>query len=408
MALSSSLLVSGFLSASLAVAQESRGDAKLKRWLFANSCGAQVETVSEVLSLVQRLEHGEKDAMEGLVAMGSKAVGTLLALKDRKGVSEALLAIGPAGVGELLRCDGSDTLRSMGPAVLPILVEEWRKRPLSSRAAVITLDEFGAAATPYLIELLSSEHSELRNAAGNILSMSLDPAAKDAMMRILNDSRDGPLQMYAAQYMQRRGDRDGAVAFLRLAVGAHPGLREDGLVGLGAIYEPAYLPTILNRAKWDLDAAVRSTAATILENRDSALLKRVGRRYKPLSVDPAAAQPLARVTLLLIAVSFGLLTFLTWFRNRSLDRGNKGAAGVFLAATSGCGFVWGFVLRGISGVEELAMLVGVVPLAFLLTSLLRSGDASRLRALWKYVASPLGFYGGYAIGQTVLWGGSLA
>jgi hypothetical protein len=149
-----------------------------------------------------------------------------------------------------------------------------------------------------------------------------------------------------------------------------------------------------------------------MENVGLPLLKRLAKRYRPQSYDPAAAGSVQLAQLMLFGVSLVLSTGIIGLRKWAVSRvGVGGVAGwVWLLAALSWGFVWGFSIRRVSGVDELLFLLILIPFATLVARGFNASGPEGNQASAKGSAprSALAIYGGYAAGQTALWGGSLA
>lgn len=369
-----------------------------------------------VFRAVQRLDDPKesirKAAEQQLLDMGTSAVIPLCKLKEYKGVRELLPRFGPTAVPELVRFGDSETLLAMGPSAIPAIVKAWGEHPERSLAPHVALQGMGKDATPYLIPLMSHESSKIRFIAADIIATTLDPTAWDAMMTALRASPDPVIRKRAALYMFRLRDPRAAPDFLELVQNPFRGLREAGISGLASVYEDRYLGPILGRAKWDGDAAVRDTACNAMENVGLPLLKRLAKRYRPQSYDPAAAAAVQLAQLMLFGTSVAFSTLIIGLRKWAVSRLGPGhvAAWLGLLAALSWGVFWGFWVRRVGGVDELAFLLIAIPFAMLVARVFNpsapEGNKSAAKASSRW--SALAMYGGYAIGQTALWGGSLA
>lgn len=393
---------------------ESRSAEELARLFWRQGeYGVDRTVMLAVFLAVQRLDDPQesirKAAEQELLDMGTSAVIPLCKLKEYKGVSELLPRLGLAAVPELARFEDSETLTAIGPSVIPAVLAYWRANP--SRINPAVLSGFGRKATPYLLPLLEDPEIELRSMAAEMLALSMDPAAWDAMMKALQ-SNDIVIQKPAARYMRTLKDTRATEAFLRLTRHESWGMRESGLSGLASVYEPRFLGVILATAKWDSKVVVRDTACNAMENVGLPLLKRLAKRYRPQSYDPAAAGAVQLAQLMLFGTSVAFSTLIIGLRKWAVSKVGPGhvAGWVGLFAALSLGLVWGFVIRRVGGVDEVAFLLIAIPFAMLVARVFNpsapEGNKSAAKASSRW--SALAMYGGYAIGQTALWGGSLA
>ncbi len=395
-------------------APETRSDEELARLIWREGqYGVDKEVMLTVFLAARRLGDPRESVREAaereLLGMGTAAVIPLCKLKEYKGVRELLPRFGLAAVPELVRFGDSETLNAIGPSVIPAVLAYWRENP--SRINPAVLSGFGRKATPYLLPLLEDPEIKLRSMAAGLLVMSMDPVAWDAMMKAL-ESNDTAIQQPAAAYMQELRDPRASEAFLRLTAHQSWVMREVGLTGLASVYQPRFLGPMLARAKWDAEVMVRNTACGSMEIVGLPLLKRLAKRYRPQSYDPAAAAAVQLAQLMLFGTSVAFSTLIIGIRKWAVSRLGPGhvAAWLGLLAALSWGVFWGFWVRRVGGVDELAFLVIAIPFAMLVARVFNpsgpEGNKSAAKASARW--SALAMYGGYAIGQTALWGGSLA
>jgi hypothetical protein len=376
------------------------------------------EEIAELDELTRVLAHGgEKErvqAEQAILAKGIKCLRPLLTFvsvdaEKAPAIKALLLKFAPTHLDELIQRAPYATIVELGPEVIPAVIDFWRANPHAVDPA--RLSGFGRKATPYLLPLLEDPEIKLRSMAAGLLVMSMDPAAWEAMMKALQ-SNDTVIQKPAARYMRTLKDTRATEAFLRLTRHESWGMRESGLSGLASVYEPRFLGVILATAKWDSKAVVRDTACNAMENVGLPLLKRLAKRYRPQSYDPAAAGAVQLAQLMLFGTSVAFSTLIIGLRKWVVSKVGPGhvAGWVGLFAALSLGFVWGFVIRRVGGVDELAFLLIAIPFAMLVARVFNpsgpEGNKSAAKASSRW--SAIAMYGGYAIGQTALWGGSLA
>ncbi len=374
--------------------------------------------IAELDDWIGRLAHGDEkervQAEQAILAKGPKIIRPLVAFLDTEpdrasAIKALLLKFAPTHLDELIQRAPHATIVELGPEVIPAVIDFWRANPHAVDPA--RLSGFGRKATPYLLPLLEDPEIELRSMAAEMLALSMDPAAWDAMMKALQ-SNDIVIQKPAARYMRTLKDTRATEAFLRLTRQESWGMRESGLSGLASVYEPRFLGVILATAKWDSEVVVRDTACNAMENVGLPLLKRLAKRYRPQSYDPAAAAAVQLAQLMLFGTSVAFSTLIIGLRKWAVSKAGLGhAAGwVGLFGALSLGFVWGFVIRRVGGVDELAFLLIAIPFAMLVARVFNprgpEGNESAAKGSTRW--SALAMYGGYAIGQTALWGGSLA
>jgi hypothetical protein len=298
----------------------------------------------------------------------------------------------------------------MGEPALPLIVAGF-KDPRSAcfllcGRALAVIQEEDRRATTILIPLLDSPSAEVRETTVGLLANFPDRRAYDALVVGLKNG-DPTVRMYAALGLRRLGNRSAIPHLIGNLDDPMMGVREAAVAALGEMYEPRFRGPLGAIARTDPETSVRNTAAVWLLRSGDPLAARLGRRYKPISIDPAR-QPWIRLRYWMrLGVTFVLISLVASISIVLSSRrrgGTRWAAMLLSASVLGTfGFVWGGVVANVAAVVEYALLFAVVPASAIALYLSAAGTRLDSRRI-GLVANFGTFYAGYAFGWLWLWG----
>jgi HEAT repeat protein len=369
-------------------------------------------------------------AERDLLAMGPEAVAPLLEILSRgddvqkmairellpRYGPEAIEFLGEAGSRDLGGMDrrvmwnaAAEAVARMGEPAIPIVMERF-KNPGAlftfATQVLALMQQRDHSATPLLVPLLDSPTKEERQEAAALLANFPDPRAYDALIKALK-SDDPVVRMYSGLGLGRIGNRQAVESLIGKLNDPVIEVREAAIGALGQMYEPRFRTRFGVVARTDPEHSVRNVAASWLLRTRDPLAIRLGRRYKPISIDPVRELWIEIRYFLTLAVTFVVLSLLALAcvaigsRFRVAIRWVPVAVGA--SALAVFGFFWGGLLPQVSGNVEYVLLLLVAPAAVGATYLAAYGMSLDLRGLAGPVAFGA-FYLGYGAGWLWLWG----
>ena len=369
----------------------------------------------QVVSLLSEIKVGHPKnrlrAEVALISLGPKALAPLKYLSDDDDVRRIMSQFGPAAIPELLKLNAQDVLVAMGPSNIPAIIDAWEKKEPSSATPFVALATFGRVATPALVGLLTHPNPEIRVYAAQVFALHPDPDAADALIASLTDESRG-VRIQSARSLNALGDRRAIPYLLPWLDDPAPIVREEALAGLGAMYEPKFRGYLARAARWDQDVHTRNSAASILSRIDSPIERRLAKRYKPLTFDPAQelAAAVGRDMFFLFTIGvFLAVSVPLGFRMRTEGQLITKGTSALWAGLVLLGFYWGFGLNHTSGREELICCFLLIPFATWLGTgfgLAARGSSSlyRLALIRRSSTALAAAWLGYGVGQGALWG----
>lgn len=402
----------------------------------SSAADTRVRALEEVLKDEKRAIR--RAALQGLVRDGKGAVASLL-LEAEKNDPAALgrarrdlVAMGPDALPAI--CVAAQELSrgsvfmyetpiwqfatkevgpAFGPAAVPKLGEMFQSDEHYYRqCAKIALEAMPQEAVPVLIPLLKSDNEKVRGEAVYLLAGLADSRAADAFLEGLN-SRDHGVRMYAAAGLGRIRDRRAIDGLLRLLDDDGPMVREFASGALGAMWERRFFVPLVKLLRTDPQLGVRDAAAEVLI-RDShdPLAIRVAKRYRPLSIDPGHQDTIHLANFIRLAVTvsllYGFFCIAMWlFARGKLSR--LPASSLVSVAALLAGFLWGFLMYGVTPAQERLLLLLFIPVTALWGSAVGpipvspiASERGFFRRTWALTIGS--FYVGYGIGWLALWG----
>jgi len=353
------------------------------------------ELAKQVRELAQQLVSTDEAARQRsagqLLALGLPAIEPLLEAAKRadpqllNAIRIVLPRYGPGAIDslyqsyaktsiqrEFAREEAQKAIAAMGVPVIPELrtildgPEPWSlsRKPF----ALGVLRELGPLATNELVDLLDHRESHVREYAANILALVADPKGADAMLARL-ENKDPALRVGAARGLGNIRERRAVDPLLPLLRDPQWQVREAAAGALVRMYERRFLRPLVRLARSDPQMLVRDTTTSLLlKVKQDPVAVRLGRRYRPLNISPAAEE-LLQLRWGLYLTGTGLLLWLAvwlaaWRSETTVSIGgftvSKWSA---LLASAVLGLYWGYWVRGVSATIENLVLFIAVPVA---------------------------------------------
>lgn len=180
--------------------------------------------------------------------------------------------------------------------------------------------------------------------------------------------------------------------------------------GFERLYEPRFRSVLAKVERSDREVGVRERAATALISTKDPIAVRLGWRYRPMSIDPAAEFQVFLAYAILLAGTFAIVLLVAvgcvWLGSRLSGVGRFLAIATQVMLRAAAGFAWGGLLKRLTESVELAIPMAVIPLAAVatlgITFAMRLGSTIQ-RLAWTALGFS-GFYCAYAVGWLWLWG----
>jgi hypothetical protein len=345
--------------------------------------GAKVARIAPSLLAPDARQRGR--AEQELLNLGPRATEPLIELMktastpERDAIRALLPRFGPAALESLYwapfrnpfhaeeaKKESRAAVARMGPQVLPYLkpiVDADNSGAEDFLGGVLA--QMKPVPVEYLSSLLPHPSAHARSVAARLLAGLPTDGTSPALLDSLN-SVDATVRRLAAQALGERKDVRALGPLLSLLKDDSWPVRAQAAGALAKMYQRQLLTPLVGLARGDEQILVRDTTsdALILWTKDPVAI-RLGRRYRPISVDPIAGMLLAAATAFVLLATGLAMYVATWIGVcRAGSQKSGGIASTVLLAIgvlAAFGVFWGGVVTGISGPIEYVLLWAVVP-----------------------------------------------